>query len=92
LQRIITGMNESAIKGLIAEHLAVPVGQVNETALFRLDLGADSLDMVQLAMLLESELGILIDDEEVEHCLSVGDALGVLRGKYVAERVNELPA
>ena len=85
-------MDESAVKGLIAEHLAVPIGEVNESALFRMDLGADSLDMIQLAMLLESELGVLIDDEEVEHCISVGDALVVLRRKCLSERLVEFPA
>ena len=76
-------MDESLIRGLIAEHLAVPPDAVGDTALFQQDLGADSLDMVQLSMLLESRLGIALDDEETERCLTIGDALRMLRSKCV---------
>ena len=69
------------IRNLIAEHLAVPREAVTDAALFQHDLGADSLDMVQLSMLFENQLGISLDDEEAEHCLCVGDALDLLRVK-----------
>ena len=85
-------MDERAIKILIAEHLAVPVGDVSDTARFRHDLGADSLDMVQLSMMLEIRLGVALHDEEVERCLTVSDALRLLHQKCVLEPVDELYA
>jgi acyl carrier protein len=77
-------MNESLIRNLIAEHLAVPSHAVTDTALFQQDLGADSLDMIQLCMLVENRLGVPFDDEEAERCPTVGDALRLLRGKVAA--------
>lgn len=72
-------MNETLVASIIAEHLAVPPEQVTPGASFREDLGADSLDMIQLAMLIETRFGIVIEDEEVEACPTVGDALRLLR-------------
>lgn len=69
------------VRRLIADHLAVPCEAVTERARFQQDLGADTLDMVQLSMLLESLLGVVVEDHEAEACLSVGDALQLLRSK-----------
>ncbi len=74
-------MNEELARSLIAEHLAVPPELVTDGALFQRDLGADSLDLIELTMFLETQLGIEIGDEESEHCLTVGDALRLLRAK-----------
>ena len=76
-------MDESLVRNLIAEHLAVPLDAVRNNALFQHDLGADSLDMIQLSMLLESRLGIALEDEEAERCLTIGDVLHLLHGKFV---------
>lgn len=72
-------MNETLLANLIAEHLAVRPEQVTPSASFRADLGADSLDMIQLAMLIETKLGIFVDDEDVEACATIGDAFHLLR-------------
>jgi acyl carrier protein len=74
-------VDETLVRSLIADHLAVPCEAVTERALFQQDLGADSLDMIQLSMLLETRLGVAVEDHEVEACLSVGDALRLLRSK-----------
>jgi acyl carrier protein len=79
---VYSGMDETLVRSLIAEHLAVPPEQVTPGALFRQDLGADSLDMIQLAMLIETKLGIIVDDQEAESCLTVGDAVRLLRIQY----------
>ena len=74
-------MDETLVRSLIADHLAVPCESVTDRSLFQQDLGADSLDMIQLSMLLETRLGVVVDDHEVEACLCVGDALRLLRSK-----------
>jgi acyl carrier protein len=88
--------DESAIKTLIAEQLAVDMDAVRDGALFQQDLGADSLDLIELTMLLEDRLGVQIGDEESEQCLTVGEALRLLREKLAttawAVPVNGLPA
>jgi acyl carrier protein len=77
---------------LIADHLAVPVGSVRDEAHLARDLGADSLDLVELSMRLEEALGILIADEESEACATVGDAMDLverkLAGKKAARRTG----
>ena len=83
-------MNEVKVRMLIADHLAVPVDRVEDRAAFTA-LGADSLDLIELTMLLESELGIHISDDESELCTTVGDALAVIRAKYSGAR-DLLPA
>ena len=77
-------MRIETAKTLIAEHLAIDVDLVQDEAAFKFDLGADSLDMVELAMRFEDELGILIDEDESEACVTVGDALALLSRKLVA--------
>jgi len=63
------------VKGIIVERLSVDEKDVTETASFIDDLGADSLDTVELVMALEEEFALEIPDEEAEKIVSVGDAV-----------------
>jgi len=76
-------MYVQAVRTLVADHFAVAIEQVRDDARFTQDLGADSLDMVQLAMRFEEEFGIVIDEDESESCLTVQDALDLLQMKLV---------
>ena len=69
------------IKAIIAEQLGVKPEEVTDQAKFIEDLGADSLDTVELVMALEEEFGIEIPDEDAEKMISVGDAI-----KYIEEK------
>ena len=72
---------EARIKKIIVEQLGVNADQVTPEAKFIEDLGADSLDTVELVMALEEEFGQEIPDEEAEKLQSVGDVI-----KFVEER------
>lgn len=61
------------VKKLFAEHLAVPADKVTEEASLQDDLGADSLDMVELCMATEEEFAIQIPDDELESLTLVAD-------------------
>ncbi|MDR0968348.1 MAG: acyl carrier protein [Holosporaceae bacterium] len=77
-------MNEDAankVKSIIAEKLGVDISKVVESAKFVDDLGADSLDTVELVMALEEEFGIDISNEEGQNIQSVGDALTFIQNK-----------
>jgi acyl carrier protein len=63
------------VKAVIVEQLNVEEDDVTEDASFVDDLGADSLDIVELVMALEEEFGISIPDEEAENIKTVGDAV-----------------
>ena len=63
------------IKKIIVEQLGVNEDQVKPEAKFIADLGADSLDTVELVMALEEEFGTEIPDEEAEKLQSVGDVI-----------------
>lgn len=63
------------MKEVIAEQLGVDQGEINEEASFQDDLGADSLDIVELVMALEEEFDIKIPDEDAESIKTVGDAV-----------------
>ncbi len=71
-------MDLPAARRVIAEHLAVPCELIRDEARFR-ELGADSLDLITLTMALEEAFDVEIADDQVEHCRTVGDALGLLR-------------
>ena len=73
---------EAKVKELIVQQLGVSEKEVVPEAKFIDDLGADSLDLVELVMALEDEYGIEIPDEDAEKIVTVGDAL-----KYIQERV-----
>ena len=66
---------EEKVKELIVEQLGVESTQVTDDAKFVDDLGADSLDTVELVMALEEEFSIEIPDEDAEKIISVGDAI-----------------
>ena len=63
------------VKSIIVERLSVDEKDVKENASFIDDLGAESLDTVELVMALEEEFGLEIPDEEAEKIASVGDAV-----------------
>ena len=72
---------EEKVKDIIAEELGVERDKVQPAASFMEDLGADSLDTVELVMAFEKEFDIDIPDEEAEKLRTVGDALKYLHTK-----------
>ena len=71
------------VKSIVAEQLGVKVEEVTPTASFIDDLGADSLDTVELVMALEEEFNIEIPDEDAEKITTVGDAI-----KYIEDKTQ----
>ena len=74
---------DQRVKDIIVEQLGVKPDQVTPEAKFIEDLGADSLDTVELIMALEEEFGIEVPDEQAEKLQSVGDVI-----KYVEENAK----
>ena len=74
-----TGVVEERVKKIIAEQLGVEGEEVTPEAKFVEDLGADSLDIVELVMALEEEFGIEIPDEDAEKIVTVKDAFDYIR-------------
>jgi acyl carrier protein len=74
---------EERVKGIVVEHLNVEADKVNDKASFIDDLGADSLDIVELVMAFEEEFGIEIPDDAAETIQTVGDAT-----KYIKENAT----
>ena len=74
---------EVRVKKIIAEQLGVEESQVTNEKAFVADLGADSLDTVELVMALEDEFAIEIPDEDAEKMKTVGDAI-----KYIEEKAT----
>jgi len=72
---------EAKVKELVVEKLGVDAEQVNSDASFVEDLGADSLDTVELVMALEDEFDVEIPDEDAEKIVTVTDVVGYLEGK-----------
>lgn len=75
---------ESKVKDIIINELGVEPEKVTLEASFVEDLGADSLDTVELVMAFEEEFGIEIPDEDAEGLQKVGDAVRYLQEKGVA--------
>ena len=70
------------VKNIIAEHLGIDdLGKLTDDAKFIDDLGADSLDTVELVMAFEEEFGSEISDSEAEKILTVGDAIKFIDSK-----------
>jgi acyl carrier protein len=66
------------IKGIIVDTLQVDESEVKKSTVLRDDLGADSLDLFELAMALEDEYGLEIETEDLESIVTVEDILGYL--------------
>jgi len=73
----------SKVTAIIVDKLGVEESEITNEASFTNDLGADSLDTVELIMEFEKEFNIAIPDEQAEKIASVGDAV-----KYIEENVN----
>ena len=69
------------VKKIVADHLAVDEAKVTDEASFIDDLGADSLDTVELVMAFEEEFGSEISDSDAEKILTVGDAIKFIESK-----------
>jgi len=76
---------EERVKEIIVEQLGVDASEVTAEASFIDDLGADSLDTVELVMAFEEEFGLEIPDEEAEKLTTVGDALNYVHQKLGKE-------
>lgn len=72
------------VKKIVVEHLGVEDNKVTDNASFIDDLGADSLDTVELVMAFEEEFDIEIPDEDAEKLQTVGDAI-----EYLNKRLSE---
>jgi acyl carrier protein len=70
---------DERVKEIIVEQLGVDASQVTERAKFVDDLGADSLDTVELVMALEEEFSLEIPDEDAEKITSVGEAIDYIK-------------
>ena len=71
----------TTVKKIVVDHLGVDEQKVTEEASFIDDLGADSLDTVELVMAFEEEFGSEISDNEAEKILTVGDAIKFIESK-----------
>jgi acyl carrier protein len=76
-KRFWTHMSDTAerVKKIVVEHLNVDADKVTDNSSFIEDLGADSLDTVELVMAFEEEFGIEIPDDAAESIVTVGDAV-----------------
>lgn len=72
------------IKEIVVEQLAVAENEVRSDASFVDDLGADSLDIVELVMAMEEKFGLEISDEDAEKITTIGDAVN-----YIKERTEK---
>jgi acyl carrier protein len=72
---------EAKVKEIIINKLGVEAGQITPEASFTNDLGADSLDTVELVMEFEKAFNLQIPDEDAEKISTVGDAVRYLSGK-----------
>jgi acyl carrier protein len=72
------------VKKIVIEHLNVEAEKVTENASFIDDLGADSLDTVELVMAFEEEFNVEIPDDAAESIVTVGDAVKFIKEKAAA--------
>jgi|TARA_B100000029_G_scaffold230878_1_gene228392 acyl carrier protein len=70
---------ENKIKEIIVDKLGIEESEITDSASFTNDLGADSLDTVELIMEFEKEFNVSIPDEEAEKIQTVGDAIAYLK-------------
>ena len=69
------------IKNLIAEQLYIDASEINEESKFIDDLGADSLDIVQMLIAMEKEFGVSFEDDEIAEIKTVRDAVSLIEKK-----------
>ena len=81
LRNIMSDDISNKVKKIVADHLGIDEAKVTEESSFIDDLGADSLDTVELVMAFEEEFGSEISDSEAEKILTVGDAVKFIEGK-----------
>ena len=81
----MAAFSEDRVKEIIAKELEVDIKQLSPEAKFIEDLGADSLDIVELVMALEEEFGIDIPDEDADKLKTVGDAMNYLKSHAPAQ-------
>jgi len=74
-------VDTEAIKKVIADKLEVDIKKLTDDAEFIQDLGADSLDTVELIMALEEEFGVQIPDSDAEQLKTVGEAIKYIQAK-----------
>lgn len=74
-------MNFEPLKNIIVEQLNVGEDEIKETTKFKEDLGADSLDLFELAMAMEEEFNIEIPTEDLTAIVTVGDAVKYIDSK-----------
>jgi acyl carrier protein len=74
---------EEKVRSIVAKQLGLGEDEVNNESSFIDDLGADSLDTVELVMAFEEEFGSEITDEEAEKILTVGDAIKFIESKTI---------
>ncbi|MBI2874166.1 MAG: acyl carrier protein [Firmicutes bacterium] len=72
---------EDKVRSIIVEQLGVDEAEVTAQASFKDDLGADSLDLVELVMAFEEEFGLEIPDEDAEKIQTVADAVGFIKAR-----------
>jgi acyl carrier protein len=75
----------SVLQAAASETLSVDTELVTETARFKEDLGADSLDLVEFVMALEERLDIAVPEEDLEGIATVGEALDLVLSKLAAK-------
>ncbi len=80
----MSGNIEERVRNIITDQLAVELDKVTPTASFIEDLGADSLDIVELVMTMEEEFDLDIPDEEAEKIKTVGDVIKFIVSKQQA--------
>ncbi len=76
---------EKKVREIIADRLKLDVEQVQPGSRFIEDLGADSLDIVEMIMQMEEDFGITIPDEDAEKIKTVGDAISYIKSQGVNE-------
>lgn len=74
---------EKKVREIIADRLKLDIEQVQPNSRFIEDLGADSLDIVEMIMQMEEDFGITIPDEDAEKIKTVGDAITYLKSQGV---------
>ena len=82
--KAVATFSEDRVKEIIAKELEVDSKQLTPEAKFIEDLGADSLDIVELVMALEEEFGLDIPDEDADKLKTVGDAMNYLKSHATA--------